>query len=261
MIKSVPLHVCVYTHTHTHLQAQYEICLPFIFKSQASLKASWNLNMCTQMQLSQLRACFLLPFVQVLLPQRFGLSILQKHQLCLQIGVACYILAVQSLIISLIFKMIFFFFCFRKVFQHWISSMMLVLQVHFCSLLLQIRVFHCLPRISCSRRVCYLNGADGPLPRFLFQPHLRNRSNRGSHVLITECLSSIMVHLQCQRLRSVLLLQHNPCKSSVTKMYRVAVLGKCLNCLELVTHYCVYCCNRELFSCQHYFYLETIFLL
>lgn len=63
MIKSVPLHVCVYTYTHTHLQAQYEICLPFIFKSQASLKASWNLNMCTQMQLSQLRACFLLPFV------------------------------------------------------------------------------------------------------------------------------------------------------------------------------------------------------
>lgn len=149
----------------------------------------------------------------------------------------------------------------RKVLQRWISSMMLVVQVHFCSQLLQTWVFHFLPRISCSKKVYYLNGMDGPLPQFLFQPHLRNRSNRDSRTLITQCLSSIMVNLQCQPLRSVLLLQHNPCKSSVTKTCCLAVLGNCLTCLELVTHYCVSCCNRELFSRQHYFYLETIFVL
>lgn len=161
------------------------------------MKASWNLNMCTQMQLSQLCACFLPPFV---CSGFASIVIWIKHTsetLALFADWSSLLYSSCSVLnyFSWFLRWFFLFFCFRKVFQHWISSMMLVLQVHFCSLLLQIRVFHCLPRISCSRRVCYLNGADGPLPRFLFQPLLRNRSNRGSHALITECLSSIMVHL------------------------------------------------------------------
>lgn len=81
--------------------------LPLIFKSQPSMKASWNLNVYVHTDIAEATVCLFHAFLCSIFTV---IVVWIKHTseiLNLLIRIAYYILAIESFIISLFFKTVF----------------------------------------------------------------------------------------------------------------------------------------------------------
>lgn len=102
----------------------------------------------------------------------------------------------------------------RKVLQHWIFTPSPAFQVCFHSHLMLTQEFHFLQKTQYLKMASYQNGVDGHLPHFVLPISICNNLIT-PFVALTFCLFPfLMLALQCQPLKSLLLLQ---CSSCFTK--------------------------------------------